>query len=107
MPPRRGQGLLNAEQLANESFECDDEDVLPPFAGPPACSALEITGFIKKGGLLTKRISLSSFFFFYCYGDHRVLHSFPTRRSSDLNHREKPCNDLPCGHDLVVLPSVD
>src|SRR6266511_6396840 len=24
------------------------------------------------------------FFFFYCYGDHRDLHSFPTRRSSDL-----------------------
>src|SRR5437764_6784414 len=23
-------------------------------------------------------------FFFGCYGDHRVLHSFPTRRSSDL-----------------------
>src|SRR5687767_2764626 len=23
-------------------------------------------------------------FFFYCYGDHRNLHSFPTRRSSDL-----------------------
>src|SRR5699024_12470569 len=22
--------------------------------------------------------------FFYCYGDHRALHSFPTRRSSDL-----------------------
>src|SRR5438105_15435288 len=22
--------------------------------------------------------------FFYCYGDHRDLHSFPTRRSSDL-----------------------
>src|SRR6266542_2531902 len=27
----------------------------------------------------------SIFFFFYCYGDHRDLHSFPTRRSSDLN----------------------
>src|SRR5438094_4539602 len=27
---------------------------------------------------------LFSFFFFYCYGDHRDLHSFPTRRSSDL-----------------------
>src|SRR5690606_37003483 len=27
--------------------------------------------------------SLSSQFFFYCYGDHRDLHSFPTRRSSD------------------------
>src|SRR5437868_8752527 len=25
-----------------------------------------------------------SFFFFYCYGAHRDLHSFPTRRSSDL-----------------------
>src|SRR6267154_606749 len=24
------------------------------------------------------------FFFFSCYGDHRDLHSFPTRRSSDL-----------------------
>src|SRR6266576_262508 len=26
-------------------------------------------------------------FFFYCCGDHRDLHSFPTRRSSDLAHR--------------------
>src|SRR5205823_14208460 len=25
-----------------------------------------------------------NYFCFYCYGDHRVLHSFPTRRSSDL-----------------------
>src|SRR5438445_8532828 len=25
-----------------------------------------------------------SSFFFKCYGDHRDLHSFPTRRSSDL-----------------------
>src|SRR5689334_24382410 len=29
----------------------------------------------------------SSFFFFSCYGDHRDLHSFPTRRSSDLESR--------------------
>src|SRR5690348_18148895 len=28
------------------------------------------------------------FFFFYCYGDHRDLHSFPTRRSSDLVRRQ-------------------
>src|SRR5690606_41670213 len=27
---------------------------------------------------------LHSFFFFYCSGVHRDLHSFPTRRSSDL-----------------------
>src|SRR3712207_9246491 len=26
------------------------------------------------------------FFFFKCYGDPRDLHSFPTRRSSDLSH---------------------
>src|SRR5438552_10970266 len=26
-------------------------------------------------------------FFFYCYGDPRDLHSFPTRRSSDLHAR--------------------
>src|SRR5436305_11251870 len=26
----------------------------------------------------------SKFFFIDCYGDHRDLHSFPTRRSSDL-----------------------
>src|SRR5206468_11028858 len=25
-------------------------------------------------------------FFFYCYAPHRDLHSFPTRRSSDLAH---------------------
>src|SRR5206468_8099745 len=32
--------------------------------------------------------ALPSFFFFYCSGDHRALHSFPTRRSSDLlRHR--------------------
>src|SRR5439155_27107536 len=34
------------------------------------------------------------FFFFYSYDDLRDLHSFPTRRSSDLNARcktENPC----------------
>src|SRR5690348_17822862 len=30
------------------------------------------------------RTSHSSFFFFYCSAAHRDLHSFPTRRSSDL-----------------------
>src|SRR5207249_9978950 len=30
-----------------------------------------------------------STFFFYCYGDHRDLHSFPTRRSSDLGRMPK------------------
>src|SRR5690606_40768300 len=35
--------------------------------------------------LFLPRFSLFvSFFFLQCYGDHRDLHSFPTRRSSDL-----------------------
>src|SRR5437870_13713148 len=35
--------------------------------------------------LYTAHVLLISFiFFFYCYGAHRDLHSFPTRRSSDL-----------------------
>src|SRR5205823_7150923 len=29
--------------------------------------------------------------FFCCYGDHGDLHSFPTRRSSDLGHRRGEC----------------
>src|SRR5437899_13095396 len=29
-------------------------------------------------------LSQMTTFFFYCYGAHRYLHSFPTRRSSDL-----------------------
>src|SRR5437773_7384958 len=29
-------------------------------------------------------------FFFYCSGDHRDLHSFPTRRSSDLGDPGEP-----------------
>src|SRR5207244_11808496 len=35
--------------------------------------------------LSTSAPPLSSLFFFYFYGAHRDLHSFPTRRSSDLH----------------------
>src|SRR5438045_9780181 len=31
--------------------------------------------------------ALSSFSVFYCLGHTRALHSFPTRRSSDLSHQ--------------------
>src|SRR5439155_11054323 len=31
----------------------------------------------------------ASYFFFECYGDHPHLHSFPTRRSSDLIRRRQ------------------
>src|SRR5204863_9203180 len=38
--------------------------------------------FLYKCGSHTLVLLL---YFFYCYGDHRDLHSFPTRRSSDLS----------------------
>src|SRR5438552_18970902 len=31
-----------------------------------------------------RQLLVPTFFFFYCDPDHRDLHSFPTRRSSDL-----------------------
>src|SRR6266436_6798596 len=34
-------------------------------------------------------------FFFYCGGDHRDLHSFPTRRSSDLRPSESCTRNSP------------
>src|SRR5205085_10867939 len=36
--------------------------------------------------IMCMRVVSTSLFFFYYYGDHRDLHSFPTRRSSDLNN---------------------
>src|SRR6266849_2933300 len=33
--------------------------------------------------VLSKKIGQAASFFFYCYDDHRGVHSFPTRRSSD------------------------
>src|SRR5690242_20748210 len=34
-------------------------------------------------------LAVFSTFSFYCYGDHPALHSFPTRRSSDLSGHVK------------------
>src|SRR5437899_4474916 len=42
------------------------------------------------------------FFFFYCYGDHRDLHSFPTRRSSDLWVRSPSL----LGHTTLSAPGT-
>src|SRR5947199_2386316 len=41
------------------------------------------------------------FFFFYCSGDHRDLHSFPTRRSSDLTADAVACFAL--GQDVLPV----
>src|SRR5437764_881209 len=43
----------------------------------------------------SRSCSLVSFFFFLCYGDHRDLHSFPTRRSSDLGAGTRELHDRP------------
>src|SRR5947199_2314289 len=57
-----------------------------------------------------------SFFFFYSYGDHRDLHSFPTRRSSDLGervgvHDARRCAQqserAPADHDLLLVRLFD
>src|SRR5215510_10122974 len=45
-------------------------------------AATASASFSAYGGLA------AGHFFFYCYGDHRDLHSFPTRRSSDLDLRQ-------------------
>src|SRR5207302_8657106 len=43
-------------------------------------------------------------FFFYCYGHPRDLHSFPTRRSSDLNcHNQRLVDTV----HLLLGPAVD
>src|SRR5207302_8304427 len=42
-------------------------------------------------------------FFFQCYGDHRVLLSFPTRRSSDLGFRGRGRST--CLHSRGLQPS--
>src|SRR5438105_15374519 len=40
-------------------------------------------------------VFLLALFFFYGYRDHRDLHSFPTRRSSDLaDSRVRSCEEL-------------
>src|SRR5690554_7951592 len=44
-------------------------------------------------------------FFFYCYGDHRDLHSFPTRRSSDLPRRRHPHRRCPTARCSTVVAS--
>src|SRR5436305_11622384 len=45
----------------------------------------------------------SPFFFFYCDGHHRDLHSFPTRRSSDLSFFSK----LRSSGSTVILNCFD
>src|SRR5690606_42038420 len=47
------------------------------------------------------------YFFFYSYGDLRDLHSFPTRRSSDLaNMRWSPPVECPVNPKPLIAPLV-
>src|SRR5437660_174980 len=77
-------------------------------------SALTIRSASPTFLLCHQHSCLSFFFFFYCSGAPRDLHSFPTRRSSDLArehvvHREvyalvRHVHELHSGHDVEELP---
>src|SRR5206468_12965232 len=53
----------------------------------PTCPSRYLYFAVSSLVLITSCSSLIFFFFFYSYGHHRDLHSFPTRRSSDLHIR--------------------
>src|SRR5205823_13894509 len=48
--------------------------------------------------------TLLTFLSFYSSGDHRDLHSFPTRRSSDLEHKDEREDRLSLRGSFVVPP---
>src|SRR5206468_11654060 len=43
----------------------------------------------------------------YCYGHHRALHSFPTRRSSDLNGEKMWITNAGFADVYVVFAKID
>src|SRR5699024_12624683 len=48
----------------------------------------------------------STSFFLYCYGAHPDLHSFPTRRSSDLPGDEPSINATLQVSDFIIIPAA-
>src|SRR5438067_3910486 len=48
---------------------------------------------------------MTFFLFFYAYTDHRDLHSFPTRRSSDLVLSDPVVFDMPAPFPKKELPA--
>src|SRR5207237_9919900 len=52
---------------------------------------------------VTTHSFFSLFFFFYCSGHHRDLHSFPTRRSSDLRSPTISCSSSPASITLFGI----
>src|SRR5207245_9558330 len=64
-----------------------------PARSRPACSGSTLCLPLLSRGIPSYLSHPSSLFFFYCYGAHRDLHSFPTRRSSDLVGVYVPAGD--------------
>src|SRR5438105_15852428 len=58
--------------------------------------------FLCSSFVVISLVFLLSTFFFYGYGDHRDLHSFPTRRSSDLRHADRLALEIAHRLDLAV-----
>src|SRR5476649_2307730 len=69
-------------------------------AGPVPWVAAHRGGALQDGGHHRADGDRSDEFLFYGYGDHRDLHSFPTRRSSDLQPRisSAKCNSASFGN---------
>src|SRR6476620_12592136 len=59
----------------------------PRFPAPVEFIAALIAYYVHPFNIQTAFLIMEGSFFFECYGDHRDLHSFPTRRSSDLARR--------------------
>src|SRR5215475_10966261 len=97
----------------------DDPDALAaaaqamagPSAGPNGAQIF-IDGFTggrmpPKESIREVRINQNPFFFFYSYGDHRDLHSFPTRRYSGLGGHRAPRGSRPRRHPEARRGSED
>src|SRR5437764_530460 len=68
-----GMGDAGIKSAIQGSNVPNPDDAVPSF----------VSGAMAKAGKGLLEGTLQAGFFFYCYGFHRYLHSFPTRRSSD------------------------
>src|SRR5215208_272828 len=81
--------------MGRKEAEVREEEQIVPYkvvAGPGGDARVEAGGKQHSppeiSPMILQKLKAVAFFF-YCYGDHRALHSFPTRRSSDQRQATK------------------